>query len=79
MLFTGDTIFHGGVGRFFEGTAEDMYKIFNETFYTLPQDTLCFYAHEYAVDNFAFAKYIDPQNEVYTSFEQAAAEAKKAN
>ena len=30
-VFTGDTMFIGGCGRFFEGSAEEMHKALNET------------------------------------------------
>ncbi|KAM8960375.1 hydroxyacylglutathione hydrolase-like protein [Pelodytes ibericus] len=39
-LFSGDTLFVGGCGRFFEGWAEQMYKNLSETLGTLPNDTL---------------------------------------
>ncbi|GAB7352527.1 hypothetical protein MBLNU459_g2921t1 [Dothideomycetes sp. NU459] len=38
-VFTGDTLFIGGCGRFFEGTAEEMHKALNETLGALPDDT----------------------------------------
>lgn len=38
-VFTGDTLFIGGCGRFFEGTAEEMHKALNETLAQLPDDT----------------------------------------
>lgn len=38
-VFTGDTLFIGGCGRFFEGTPEEMHKALNETLAALPDDT----------------------------------------
>lgn len=38
-VFTGDTLFIGGCGRFFEGTAQEMDKALNETLAALPDDT----------------------------------------
>lgn len=38
-VFTGDTLFHGGCGRFFEGTAQEMETALNKTLATLPDDT----------------------------------------
>jgi len=38
-VFTGDTLFIGGCGRFFEGTAAEMHKALNETLAALPDDT----------------------------------------
>jgi len=38
-VFTGDTLFHGGCGRFFEGTPQEMETALNETLAALPDDT----------------------------------------
>lgn len=38
-VFTGDTLFIGGCGRFFEGTPEEMDKALNQTLAALPDDT----------------------------------------
>lgn len=38
-VFTGDTLFIGGCGRFFEGTPKEMHKALNETLASLPDDT----------------------------------------
>jgi hydroxyacylglutathione hydrolase len=50
---TGDTIFVGGCGRFFEGNAEQMLDAFNLA-RTLPEDTLMLPGHEYTMSNMAF-------------------------
>lgn len=50
VIFTGDTLFHGGCGRFFEGTAEEMHTALNKTLYAVPDDTkvyVSFPAHLY--------------------------------
>ena len=39
----GDTLFVGGCGKFFEGTAEQMYHALCEVLTSLPQDTVCIY------------------------------------
>ncbi|KAG9460481.1 hypothetical protein GDO78_021558 [Eleutherodactylus coqui] len=39
-LFSGDTLFVGGCGQFFEGTAEQMYKNLIETLGSLPPETV---------------------------------------
>ncbi|KAL9638535.1 MAG: hypothetical protein Q9164_001489 [Protoblastenia rupestris] len=39
VVFTGDTLFIGGCGRFFEGTPAEMHKALNETLSALPDDT----------------------------------------
>ena len=55
-VFTGDTLFIGGCGRFFEGTPEQMHKALNETLAALPDTTKVFPGHEYTKGNVKFAK-----------------------
>ncbi|KAF1847172.1 Metallo-hydrolase/oxidoreductase [Cucurbitaria berberidis CBS 394.84] len=55
-VFTGDTLFIGGCGRFFEGTPEEMQKALNETLAALPDDTKVYPGHEYTKGNVKFAK-----------------------
>ena len=52
LLFPGDTLFVGGCGRFFEGTAEDMYRALYDVILTLPKDTRVYCGHEYTMSNF---------------------------
>ncbi|KRH92930.1 Glyoxylase [Pseudoloma neurophilia] len=54
-LFTGDTLFYLGCGRFFEGTAEQMSANFSKIL-SLPSDTICCYGHDYSKKDFLFAK-----------------------
>lgn len=54
-VFTGDTLFIAGCGRFFEGTAIEMHKALNETLAGLPGDTKVFPGHEYTKANVKFA------------------------
>ncbi len=61
-LFTGDTLFVGGCGRFFEGSGEDMYKALFKTLAPLPNDTRVYCGHEYTVSNLRFALRVDPGN-----------------
>jgi len=63
-VFTGDTVFIGGCGRFFEGTAEEMLKNFDEV-EKLPKDTYVYCGHEYTVGNLEFATGIEWENEAY--------------
>lgn len=44
-VFTGDTIFIGGCGKFFEGTAEQMLRNFDIAL-AMPEDTKMFSGHE---------------------------------
>ncbi|KAF2995660.1 Cytoplasmic glyoxalase II [Curvularia kusanoi] len=62
-VFTGDTLFIGGCGRFFEGTAPEMHKALNETLAALPDDTKVFPGHEYTKGNVKFAKTVAGDNE----------------
>ena len=71
MLFCGDTLFAGGCGRLFEGTPDDMFNSLVK-FENLPDDTQVFCAHEYTVNNYRFAKSVNPTDE---AVEQALAEA----
>ncbi|NP_001090483.1 hydroxyacylglutathione hydrolase like S homeolog [Xenopus laevis] len=58
-----DTLFVGGCGMFYEGTAEQMYKNLSETLGSLPKDTKVFCGHEYTVRNLKFALKVEPSNE----------------
>lgn len=61
MVFTGDILFIAGVGKFFEGTAAEVYPGL-EKLKALPDDTLVYCAHEYTLSNYKFALSIDPDN-----------------
>lgn len=60
-LFCGDTMFSGGCGRLFEGTAQQMFESF-QALNQLPADTLICCAHEYTLSNMKFAAAILPQD-----------------
>ncbi|KAJ1822016.1 Cytoplasmic glyoxalase II [Coemansia sp. RSA 2671] len=62
IVFTGDTLFVGGCGRLFEGTAEDMYESLNVKLAALPGDTRVYAGHEYTKSNLRFARTVDPHN-----------------
>ncbi|KAF4119612.1 hydroxyacylglutathione hydrolase [Geosmithia morbida] len=53
-VFTGDTLFIGGCGRFFEGTAEEMHEALNTRLAALPDDTVVYPGHEYTKANVKF-------------------------
>ncbi|XP_041978032.1 hydroxyacylglutathione hydrolase, mitochondrial isoform X2 [Aricia agestis] len=61
-VFTGDTLFLGGCGRFFEGTADQMHKALIEVLGSLPDKTKVFCGHEYSVQNLRFALKVEPNN-----------------
>ncbi|KAK3069468.1 Cytoplasmic glyoxalase II [Teratosphaeriaceae sp. CCFEE 6253] len=58
-VFTGDTLFIGGCGRFFEGSAEEMDAALNKTLAALPDDTKVYPGHEYTKSNVKFAVTVD--------------------
>ncbi len=60
-LFIGDTLFAGGCGRIFEGTAEQMHHSLNKLL-ALSDDTMIYCAHEYTQDNLNFARRVEPDN-----------------
>ncbi|KAF8919680.1 hydroxyacylglutathione hydrolase [Mucidula mucida] len=60
-VFTGDTLFIGGCGRFFEGTADEMHAALSYLA-TLPSGTVVHVGHEYTAGNVAFAKSVEPEN-----------------
>ncbi|KAJ3122186.1 hypothetical protein HK098_003064 [Nowakowskiella sp. JEL0407] len=61
-LFTGDTLFVAGCGRFFEGNAADMYRNM-QVFKNLPKETKVYCGHEYTKSNLQFATSVEPLND----------------
>ncbi|CAA0811000.1 Hydroxyacylglutathione hydrolase cytoplasmic [Striga hermonthica] len=61
-VFTGDTLFIAGCGKFFEGTAEQMYQSLCTTLGSLPKPTRVYCGHEYTVKNLQFALTVEPEN-----------------
>ncbi|KAF6005117.1 hypothetical protein F1559_000797 [Cyanidiococcus yangmingshanensis] len=62
IVFTGDTLFIGGCGRFFEGTGAHMLQAMQKLS-TLPPETFIFCGHEYTVANLEFALTVEPTND----------------
>lgn len=62
-LFPGDTLFLGGCGRFFEGTAAQMYNALINILSQLPEETKVYCGHEYTLQNLKFAAFVEPYNE----------------
>ena len=60
--FTGDTLFIGTTGKFFEGTAKQMHSNI-ERLTALPEDTMIFPGHEYTVKSLQFCKSMDQDNQ----------------
>ena len=61
ILFCGDTLFSGGCGRLFEGTAAQMHASLSRLA-ALPGDTRVCCAHEYTLSNLRFANAVEPDN-----------------
>lgn len=61
-LFTGDTLFTAGCGKFFEGTATEMRENL-QRLKTLPETTNIYCGHEYTVENLESAQRADPTNQ----------------
>lgn len=64
--FTGDTLFAGGCGRLFEGTAEMMFAALHDKLGQLGDDVRIFCGHEYTESNLRFAAHVDPSNRAVT-------------
>ncbi|WP_373094941.1 hydroxyacylglutathione hydrolase [Zhongshania sp.] len=62
LLFCGDTLFAGGCGRLFEGTAEQMLDSLG-LICALPANTAVYCAHEYTLSNLRFAQEVEPANQ----------------
>lgn len=60
-LFCGDTLFHAGCGRLFEGSPEQMQNSLTKL-KQLPETTLVYCAHEYTESNLNFAQVVEPDN-----------------
>lgn len=55
-------MFLAGCGRFFEGTAEQMYSALVEKLGSLPGETQVYCGHEYSLQNLKFANHVEPDN-----------------
>jgi hydroxyacylglutathione hydrolase len=67
-LFCGDTLFSIGCGRVFSGTHAQLASALHRIA-TLPEDTLCYPAHEYTLANIGFAKWVEPENQALLYYE----------
>ena len=78
LAFTGDTLFSGGCGRLFEGTAEQMWHSFNKL-RSLPESCNVYCAHEYTQANLAFAKAVEPRNPELLAYSKKVDELRSQN
>lgn len=60
-VFCGDTLFTGGCGRLFEGSAEQLHQSLCQLA-ALPPETLVYCGHEYTEKNLQFACEVEPEN-----------------
>lgn len=60
-LFCGDTLFHAGCGRLFEGSPQQMLHSLKRLS-ALPPSTQVFCAHEYTLANLTFAQAVNPND-----------------
>ncbi len=61
-LFCGDTLFGGGCGRLFEGTADQLYHSLQKLA-RLPDHTPIYCGHEYTLANLSFARLVEPNHQ----------------
>jgi len=73
VVFTGDTLFAMGCGRFFEGTPADMFAALAKLA-ALPGETRVYCGHEYTVANGRYAVVAEPGN---SATKAALAEAER--
>ena len=66
-VFTGDMVFIGGCGRFFEGTPAEMLSAM-DLMLTLPEDTSIFCGHEYTKANFEFVLKIEDKSAYWAKY-----------
>lgn len=67
-VFTGDTLFNCGCGRFFEGDANQMHAAMSKLS-KLPDSTIVYPGHEYTKSNVKFAVSVDPENKALRNLE----------
>jgi len=72
-IFTGDTMFHAGCGRLFEGSPAQMHASL-QAIVAQGDGARVFPGHEYTVNNLRFARSIEPGNEaIARAFGEAVA------
>ncbi len=69
-LLCGDVLFSAGCGRLFEAAAAAQMQASLALLATLPDSTQIYCAHEYTLDNLAFARAVEPANAALAPHEQ---------
>jgi len=77
-LFCGDTLFSGGCGRLFEGTADQMFASFCKID-ALPEETIICCAHEYTLANIKFALSLLPEDRQLNEYYRKVKELRAKN
>ncbi|PRP76023.1 hypothetical protein PROFUN_01739 [Planoprotostelium fungivorum] len=62
LVFTGDTLFVAGCGKFFEGNAQQMHHALVDVIRQMPDSTKVYPGHEYTTGNLNFALSVEPDN-----------------
>lgn len=73
LLFCGDTLFSGGCGRIFEGSAAQMLSSLTKLA-NLPEQTKVYCAHEYTQANLTFALTVEPTNDALINYSKSVNE-----
>jgi len=76
--FTGDTLFSGGCGRLFEGSAEQMWQSLSKLS-ELPDTCEVYCTHEYTLANLAFANAVEPDNTALKTYTVWATQQRAQN
>ncbi|WP_298441754.1 hydroxyacylglutathione hydrolase [uncultured Ferrimonas sp.] len=69
MVFCGDTLFSGGCGRLFEGTAAQLQHSL-QRLANLPTTTAVYCTHEYTCANLRFAVMVEPDNQALLQYQR---------
>lgn len=78
LLFCGDTLFSGGCGRLFEGTAKQMLTSLTKL-KNLPEHTKVYCAHEYTQANLNFALVVEPNNKDLINYNEKVNKLRETN
>lgn len=78
LLFCGDTLFSGGCGRLFEGSAQQMHTSLKKLS-LLANNTPVYCAHEYTLANLKFALTVEPNNQALQQYYQQVTQLRQNN
>lgn len=77
-VFVGDTLFSMGCGRLFEGTADMMWSSLNKLRH-FPPETQVYCAHEYTLQNMAFAESLGEMSPAWEAYKSACLDKRHQN